>query len=78
MKVYIAQMNVVPGMPEENFKTMKAAVARAKKAGAEMVVFPDCAVSGNYEGLGSRNTEWSFQKACCDADKASTEAERFR
>ena len=38
MKVYIAQMNVVPGKPEENFKTMKAAVARAKKAGAEMVV----------------------------------------
>ena len=70
MKVYIAQMNVVPGKPEENFKTMKAAVARAKKAGAEMVVFPDCAVSGNYRGLGSRNTEWAFQKACRDAENA--------
>ena len=68
MKVYIAQMNVVPGNPEENFKTMKAIVDRAKKAGADMVAFPDCAVSGNYSGLGARNTEWAFQKACRDAE----------
>ena len=70
MKVYIAQMEVIPGKPEENFKTMKAIVARAKKAGADMVAFPDCAVSGNYCGLGVRNTEWSFQKECRDAEKA--------
>ena len=68
MKVYIAQMNVVPGCPEENFKTMKAIVARAKKAGAEVVLFPEFSVSGDYSRLGSKQDEIGFQIRCRDAE----------
>ena len=70
MKVYIAQMRVFPGKPEENFKNMKAVVARAKKAGAALVVFPENAISGNYARLGSKQNEAGFQRACCDAEYA--------
>ena len=37
MKVYVAQLNVLLGRPADNFKAIKAAVALAKKAGADMV-----------------------------------------
>ena len=53
MKVYVAQINVLPGNPDANLETVKAVVARAKKAGAELVLFPEDALSGNYYKLGS-------------------------
>ena len=40
MNIYMVQMNVEPGNPEENFNTMSAAISRAKKAGADYVLFP--------------------------------------
>lgn len=68
MKVYIVQMNVVQGCPDENFETMKLAVARAKKAGAELVLFPENAISGDYYKLGSMQNEMEFQEKCRDAE----------
>lgn len=68
MKVYIAQMNVLPGNPDENFKNMKAVVARAKKAKADMVVFPKDAISGDSYKLGSKQNESEFQSKCMAAE----------
>jgi len=68
MKVYIAQMNVVPGKPEENIKKMKSVVARAKKAGADIVLFPEYAMTGDYFRLGSMQDEIGFQIKERDAD----------
>ena len=68
MKVYLVQMEVLPGKPEENVKKMKAAVARAKKAGAEVVLFPEFSVSGDFSRLGSKQDEIGFQIRCRDAE----------
>lgn len=73
MKVYVAQINVLPGNPDANLETVKAVVARAKKAGAELVLFPEDALSGNYYKLGSRQVESEYQEKCRDAELALEE-----
>ena len=70
MKVYLVQMEVIPGKPDENLKKIKAAVARAKKAGAKAVLFPENAISGDYSKLGSKQDEVGFQLKCRDAEYA--------
>ena len=70
MKVYVAQLNVLPGRPADNFKAIKAAVALAKKAGADMVVFPENAIPGNPSAIGMRQNEAEFQKACSEAERS--------
>ena len=70
MKVYVAQLNVLPGRPADNFKAIKAAVALAKKAGADMVVFPENAIHGNPSAIGMRQNEAEFQKACSEAERS--------
>lgn len=48
MKFYIVQMKVLQNGLEENFNSIKAAVARAKKAKADVVVFPPHALDGDF------------------------------
>ena len=50
MKIFAVQMMVEPGKPEVNFETMAAAIARGKAAGAELVVFPEFALTGSMVG----------------------------
>ena len=64
MKVYLVQMEVLPGCPEENIKKMKAAVTRAKKVGAEVVLFPEFSVSGDFSRLGA-NSRADIQSRPC-------------
>ncbi|MCR5378061.1 MAG: NAD(+) synthase [Fibrobacter sp.] len=60
MNIYMVQMNVEPGNPEENFNTMSAAISRAKKAGADYVLFPAGALLGSYM-LGAKGFESGLQ-----------------
>lgn len=50
MKIFAVQMKVEPGKPDVNFETMAAAIARGKAAGAELVVFPEFALTGSMVG----------------------------
>lgn len=50
MKIYLCQMNVIPGKPEVNFETIRATVAEASAAHAELVVFPAYCLSGPMAG----------------------------
>ena len=46
MKIALAQMDVVPGRPEKNVKKMLAMIEEAKEKHADVVAFPEMAVSG--------------------------------
>lgn len=50
MKLYLCQMNVVPGKPSTNFETIRKNVAEAQAAKADMVVFPAFSLSGVMAG----------------------------
>ena len=46
MKLYIAQMKILPGNVQANMQTMKAAFDRAKAAEVDCIVFPRFALTG--------------------------------
>ncbi len=46
MKIALAQLNFHIGNFDGNFKKMKSAVAKAKKKGADIICFPELAVTG--------------------------------
>lgn len=46
MKIALAQINVESGKCESNFLKIKTYVEKAKKAGADLIVFPEMCVSG--------------------------------
>ncbi len=50
MRIACAQMRVLPGRPEENFRRMRAFVAEAKDAGCAIVIFPEMCVGGYLLG----------------------------
>lgn len=50
MKIYLCQMNVVPGKPSTNFETIRKNVTEAIAAHAELVVFPALALTGSMAG----------------------------
>lgn len=62
MKIYIAQMEVVPGNPETNFSTMERFVAEAVEKSADLVVFPEMCVPGYL--LSDLWEEESFVRRC--------------
>ncbi len=49
-KIAIAQIKVRAGRPDLNYKTMLDYCGRAHAAGAELVVFPELAISGSFLG----------------------------
>ena len=46
MKLYIAQMKILPGNVQANMQTMKSALDRARAADADCIVFPRYALTG--------------------------------
>src|SRR5688572_32643705 len=46
MKIALAQLNQTVGDIRGNMQRIRRALARAKKAGAELIVFPEMAVTG--------------------------------
>ena len=63
MKVYMVQLQVQAGKPEENFEVVKAAVERGKAAGADVVLLPECSIAGSCM-LGSLGDEIEFLERC--------------
>lgn len=62
MKIYAVQMHIEPGHPEKNFETMREAIARAKDAKVDLVVFPEMALPGYL--IGDLWEEISFVETC--------------
>lgn len=50
MKIALVQMDIAPGEPLTNLSRMEEFVAKAKKKGADLVVFPEDAVCGPLGG----------------------------
>ena len=46
IKIALVQMDIAPGEPLTNLSRMEEFVAKAKKKGADLVVFPEDAVCG--------------------------------
>jgi NAD+ synthase (glutamine-hydrolysing) len=49
-RIYLAQIEVIPGAPAANASQMVAEIAAAGVAGAKLVVFPELAISGRFVG----------------------------
>ena len=62
MKIYVAQMEVIPGNPEKNFSTMQKFIGEAVSASAELIVFPEMCVPGYL--LSDLWEENSFVERC--------------
>lgn len=71
MKIYAVQMHVEPGQPELNFETIRASVKRAEACGADLVVFPEMAVSGYL--IGDLWEEASFVDSCVEVGERIAE-----
>ena len=62
MKIAMAQMEVIPGHPDINTKTILRMTEEAKAAGAAIVIFPEMAVPGYL--LGDTWEETAFLRDC--------------
>lgn len=62
MSIAIAQMRVQPGAPMENTALMLSLIDQAKSRGAELIVFPELAVSGLL--LGELAQSEAFYQEC--------------
>ena len=58
LSVAVGQMDVIAGNPQANLATMRAMVAQAKEAGADLIVFPEMCVGGYF--LADKWTDESF------------------
>ena len=61
MKVALAQMEVIPGQPEENLETILRMIEDAKRKKVDLVVFPEMAVGGYILG-----DKWLDESFCLD------------
>ena len=50
MKIALAQMEVVPGQPRKNIKTLLRMIGEAKAAGVHLLAFPELCLSGYLVG----------------------------
>ncbi len=50
MKIALAQMNVIPGMPEKNVANMLEEIKSAKEKKVDLIVFPEMCVGGYFLG----------------------------
>jgi len=60
--IALAQMEVIPGHPKKNAKVMLDCIETAKKEHADIVIFPELAISGNM--LGSTWEDKAFLADC--------------
>lgn len=61
IKIAITQIEVVPGHPDVNLAKILSEIIKAKKGGAEIIVFPEMAVSGYLLG-----DEWENESFIAD------------
>jgi len=52
IRAHLVQMNILPGRPEANTAAMLSAIEAARKASADLVVFPEMAIPGCLIGDG--------------------------
>ena len=50
MKIALISMEVIPGRPDLNATAIRAKIAEAKAAGAELALFPALSLSGLFLG----------------------------
>ncbi|MHB8986045.1 MAG: nitrilase-related carbon-nitrogen hydrolase, partial [Eubacteriales bacterium] len=50
MKIAMGQMEVIPGRPDVNTRTMLEMIAEAERGGADIVIFPEMSVPGYLLG----------------------------
>ena len=62
MKVALAQTEIIPGRPQENFLRMKARLLEALERKADLLVFPEMSLPGYL--LGDLWEEDSFVEEC--------------
>lgn len=67
MRIALAQMTVVPGQPQANTDTMLRLTGEARAQGAEVVVFPELAVSGYL--IGDTWEQPSFVNECVECGR---------
>jgi NAD+ synthase (glutamine-hydrolysing) len=62
LRIALAQMRVIPGHPSRNTETMLRMITKAKQQDADLVVFPEMAISGYL--LGDTWEQTSFLEDC--------------
>jgi NAD+ synthase (glutamine-hydrolysing) len=67
MKVFIAQLEVIPNDPQANTKKIIAAIDQAEKDGAKLAVFSEMAIPGYL--IGDNWERPSFIEECVDCQK---------
>lgn len=50
MKIALGQMEVIPGRPDLNTRTMLEMIAEARQKNAQMIIFPEMAIPGYFLG----------------------------
>ena len=61
MKIALAQMKVVPGLPKRNLETMLDMIEQAKNNGVDLIAFPEMCVGGYLLG-----DKWTSDEFCFD------------
>lgn len=64
MTFAVAQMRIAPGCPQQNTETMLQLIASAKEQGAELIFFPELAISGLL--VGDLLHSQAFVEECLD------------
>ena len=65
MTIAIAQLPVKPGLPAENAGNMLKLIDRAKTGGAELIIFPELALSGLLPGSHLKNRSFLWECEDC-------------
>ena len=68
MRIAYAQMKISEGHPDVNTKKILRLIDEAKSGGADVVIFPSCAIEGELPGRAWE--QWSFREDCarCQRD----------
>lgn len=64
MKIALAQMKVIPGLPKENLEAMMKMIERAKSQHADLIAFPEMCIGGYLLG-----DKWTSEEFCLDLMK---------
>jgi NAD+ synthase (glutamine-hydrolysing) len=62
LKIALAQIEIVPGRPDINTKTMLTQIEEARKQQAQMIIFPEMSIPGYF--LGDTWEQLAFLKDC--------------
>ena len=68
MKIALAQMRVMPGMPKKNLEKMLKMIEDAKRKGVDLIAFPEMCVGGYLLG-----DKWLEDSTCKNLMKFNEE-----